>query len=89
MVSSSERTYIHVLCSRVVTYVHTVYVHVRIKIGITLDRNEIWAQGLYHSTALIEAAKSLAPFNVKAHGKVPYQKLQLKSMAHSVQYIYV
>ena len=30
---------------------------------ITLDRNEIWAQDLYHSTALVEAAKSLAPSN--------------------------
>ena len=33
-----------------------------------------WAQNLYHSTALIEAAKSLVPSNVKGHGKVSYQK---------------
>ena len=37
---------------------------------------------LYHSTALVEAVKSLAPLNVKGHGKVPYQKPQLKSMVH-------
>ena len=27
-------------------------------------------------------AKSLAPSNIKGHGKVPYLKPQLKSMAH-------
>ena len=37
-----------------------------------------------HSTALVEAVKSLAPLNVKGYGKVPYQKPQLKSMAHGV-----
>ena len=46
------------------------------------------AQDLYHSTALVEAVKSLAPSNVKGHGKVyiyvlvPYQKPRLKSMTH-------
>ena len=39
---------------------------------------------LYHSTVLIEAAKTLAPLNVIAHGKVPYQNTQLKSIAHGV-----
>ena len=44
-----------------------------------LDRNEIWAQ--YPSTALIKkAAKSFVPWNAKGHGKVPYQKPQLKSV---------
>ena len=33
--------------------------------------------------ALIKAAKSLAPSIVREHGKVPYQKPQLKSMAHA------
>ena len=31
----------------------------------------------YSTTALVEAAKSLAPSNVKWHGKVPYKKLRL------------
>ena len=40
-------------------------------IWITLDRNEVWARDLHHFTALVEAAKSLAPSNVpvKGHGK--------------------
>ena len=52
-----------------------------IRIWMTLDRNEIWAQDLYHSTALVEAAKKFRPSNVERCGKVPYQKPQLKSMA--------
>ena len=36
------------------------------------------------STALIEVVKSLAPSNVKGHGKVLYQTPQLKSMVHGV-----
>ena len=28
---------------------------------------------LYHSTTLLEVAKSLVASNVKGHGKVPYQ----------------
>ena len=47
--------------------IYNVHVHV-----ITLDRNKIWARDLYLSTALIEAAKSLAPSNVKGHDEVPY-----------------
>ena len=39
---------------------------------------------LYYSTALVEVAKSLAPLNVIGHGKVLYQKPQLKSVAHAV-----
>ena len=39
---------------------------------------------MYLSTALIKAAKSLAPLNVKGRGEVPYQKPWLKSMAHGV-----
>ena len=35
---------------------------------------------LYHSTALVEVAKSLALLNVIGHGKVLYQKPHLKSM---------
>ena len=46
------------------------------------DRNEIWAWNLYHF--FVEVAKSLAPSNIKGHGKVPYQKPQLKSMVHGV-----
>ena len=41
-------------------------------------------QDLYHSMAFVEVAKSLAPSNVKGHGKIPYQKTPLKSMAHGV-----
>ena len=51
---------------------------------ITSDRNEIWARDLCHSTALVEAAKNLAPSNIKGHGKVPYQKPWLKSMVNGV-----
>ena len=46
--------------------VHVQLAHIRI--GITLDRNKIWVRDLYHSTALIEAAKSLALLNVIGHG---------------------
>ena len=64
---------------------HLVHVELaHIKIWITSDRNEIWARDLYHSTALVEAAKSLALSNVIGHGEVPYQKPRLKSMAHAV-----
>ena len=44
----------------------------------------MWAWDLYHSIALVEAAKSSVPLNVKAHGKVLHQKSRLKSMVHSV-----
>ena len=56
---------------------HVYSVHVElanIRISINSDRNEIWAWDLYHSTALVEAAKSLVLSNVIGHGKVPYQK---------------
>ena len=42
------------------------------------------AWDLYHSTALVELAKSLAPSNIIGHGKVPYQKRQLQSITHAV-----
>ena len=51
---------------------------------LTSDRNEIWARDLYHSTALVEAAKSLALSNITEYGKVLYQKPWLKCMAHGV-----
>ena len=55
-------------------------IHVELAhIKITSDRNER-AWDLYHLTALVEAAKSLAPLDVIGHGKVPYQKPWLKSM---------
>ena len=37
---------------------------------IRITWNEIWAQDLYNSTALVEAAKSLASSNIKGHGEV-------------------
>ena len=42
--------------------------------NLTLDRNKIWAQDLYHFTALVEMVKSFAPLNIKGHGKVSYHK---------------
>ena len=50
-------------------------------IKITSDRTEIWAWDLYHSTALVEVAKSLTLSKVIGYGKVPCQKL---SMAHGI-----
>ena len=71
-------------CTCILYLVHVELAHIRI--WITSDRNEVWSQDLYHSTALVKAAKSLAPSNVIRHGKahVPYQKPGLKSMAHAV-----
>ena len=43
--------------------------------------------GLALPTALVEAAKTLAPLNVIGHGKVVYQKPWLKSMTHGI-YMY-
>ena len=59
--------------------VHVELAH--IKIWIT---SKICAWDLYHSTALVEAAKTLVLSNVIGHGKVPYQKPGLKSMANGV-----
>ena len=40
------------------------------------QEHKIWAQDLYHSTALVvEVVKSLASWNVKGHGEVSYQNL--------------
>ena len=51
-------------------------VHVELThIKISSDKNEIWAWDLYHSTALIEVAKSSVPSNIIGHGKVLYQNL--------------
>ena len=50
-------------------------------IWITSDRNEIWA---WDFTALVEVVKSLSLSNIKENSKVPYQKPQLKSVAHGV-----
>ena len=44
--------------------IHIELAHIR----ICMDRNEIWVRDLYHSTALIEVAKSLALSNVIGHG---------------------
>ena len=60
--------------------VHVELAYMYVRIWITSDRNEVWAQELYLSTALVEAAKSLVLSNVIGHGKVPYQKPWLKSM---------
>ena len=58
--------------------------YIRIRLKITSDRNEVWAWDLYHSTALVEAAKSLSPLNVIGYGEVLYQKPQLKFMEHGI-----
>ena len=55
-----------------------------IKNSITLDWNEIWAWDLHYCTVFIEVAKNLVTLNVIGHGKVPYQKPQLKFMVHGV-----
>ena len=44
----------------------------------------MWARDLYHSTAFVEAAKSLALSNVIEHGKVQYQKPGESLWAHAV-----
>ena len=44
----------------------------------------MWARNLYHSTALIDLALSRMEYRTKSHGKAPYQKPQLKSMAHRI-----
>ena len=60
------------------THTHTrtlalfIYVPCSCLVSITSDRKEIWAQDLYPFTALVEAAKSLAPSNLIGHGKVLY-----------------
>ena len=64
--------------------VHIELAHTCMKIWITSNRNEIWAQDLYHSTAVVEAVKRVALLNVIGHGKVPYQKPWLKFMAQTV-----
>ena len=51
------------------------YMYVGTKYGHCMD--------LYHS-ALIEAAKSLMLSNIIGHGKILYQKPQLKSMAYGI-----
>ena len=50
--------------------------------------DEIWAWDLYHSRALVEVFKSLAPLNVKGHGKVVCQKTPAKvwCMVHTLMY---
>ena len=44
--------------------------------------------GMELAPLLSKAAKSLVSSNVIRHGKVPYQKLRLKSMAHAV-HVYI
>ena len=44
--------------------VHLELAHIR----ITSDRKEVWARDLHHSTAFVEAAKSLVVSNVIGHG---------------------
>ena len=59
--------------------VHAELAHIKM---LNFRQEQDIAQDLYHSTALVEATKSLAPSNVKIHDEVPYQKPQLKFMAH-------
>ena len=56
----------------------------------TSDRNKAWVRYLYHSTAPVKMAKSLAHFDVIRHGEVLYQKPQLEFMLHGIyMYMYV
>ena len=81
------------------TYVYNIYMYVctlytcRLYLGgIELEHIRIWtgwAWDLYYSTALVEAVKSLVPLDVIGHGKVPYQKPQLKSMVHGIYIIII
>ena len=50
------------------TQTHLYLVHIELAQIITSDRNEVWVWDLYHSTALVEAAKSLALSNVIGYG---------------------
>ena len=63
-------------------YVELAHKKLCLKIWITLDKNEIWAWDLYHSTALVEAVK-FSTLKRKGHGKVLYQKHQLKSIVYT------
>ena len=47
---------------------------------MTFRQEQDMGRDFYHSTALFEVVKSFS--TLKEHGKVPYQKPQLKSMAH-------
>ena len=70
---------------RIRLYLYLVHIELaHMKIWIILNRNEIWARDLYHSTAVVEAVKRVALLNVIGHGKVPYQKPWLKFMAQAV-----
>ena len=59
---------------------------------ITLDRNEIRAWDLYYSTVLLGAVvcthAKVSKFSTleckRTHGKIPYQKPQLKFMMHGI-----
>ena len=54
-------------------------IHIELTHGIiTSDRNEIWVWDLYHSTALVEVVKSLAPSNVKDMAKYRTKNLGYK-----------
>ena len=63
------------------------WLHVELAHRITTDRNEVWAQDLYHSTALVEGAKCSVPLIVKKHCKVLYQKPQLKCTRHMEKFM--
>ena len=56
----------------------TIHVHKNIR------QERDMGMGLVSFYALVEVAKSLVPSDVKGHGKVLYQKPQLRSMAHGV-----
>ena len=67
----SSILYAHACMSTLNLHVSELYfVHVELAHIKTLDRNEIWERDLYHSTALVEAAKRLALSNIIGHGKV-------------------
>ena len=51
-------------------FIHFELAHYTMYNYIILDRNEIWAQDLYHSTALIEEAKSSVLSNVHVHVRI-------------------
>ena len=84
------RDVLYILYIRTKTYVYFIHIELAHTRSITLDWNEIiiWAWGLHHCAALIKAAKSLVPSNVRNRtwqGTVP--ETSAKSRAHGI-YVY-
>ena len=89
-IPSKQQQWVHndILQKLLYVHVYTLFM-LNWHIHVHLTRNNFrqergMVMGLVYSTALVKVAKSLALSNVKGCGEVPYQKPQLKSMAHGV-----